>query len=91
MRQIKLDTIASDLVDSVEINKTLQANIDADGIGGSVNLVTKTAGETPPSLFMESADIRQSIGGRNVEQTGGTIGRRFWRQQETWCPARWHL
>ena len=47
VRQIKLDTIASDLVDSVEINKTLQANIDADGIGGSVNLVTKTAGETP--------------------------------------------
>ena len=45
VRQIKLDTIASDLVDSVEINKTLQANIDADGIGGSVNLVTKTAGE----------------------------------------------
>ncbi len=39
VRQIKLDTIASDLVDSVEINKTLQANIDADGIGGSVNLV----------------------------------------------------
>jgi outer membrane cobalamin receptor len=37
VRQIKLDTIASDLVDSVEINKTLQANIDADGIGGSVN------------------------------------------------------
>ena len=43
VRQIKLDTIASDLVESVEINKTLQANIDADGIGGSVNLVTKTA------------------------------------------------
>src|SRR6202008_3242601 len=47
VRQIKLDTIASDLVDSVEINKTLQANIDADGIGGSVNLVTKTATDTP--------------------------------------------
>ena len=47
MRQIKLDTIASDLVESVEINKTLQANIDADGIGGSVNLRTKTAGELP--------------------------------------------
>ena len=47
MRQIKLDTIASDLVESVEINKTLQANIDADGIGGSVNLRTKTAGEAP--------------------------------------------
>src|SRR5262249_48936522 len=47
VRQIKLDTVASDLVDSVEINKTLQANMDADGIGGSVNLRTKTAGDRP--------------------------------------------
>ena len=53
VRQIKLDTIASDLVESVEINKTLQANIDADGIGGSVNLVTKTAGEMPTAPSTE--------------------------------------
>jgi len=60
VRQIKLDTIASDLVESVEINKTLQANIDADGIGGSVNLVTKTAGETPTAVVYVSADTRRS-------------------------------
>src|SRR5437879_10152271 len=47
VRQIKLDAIPADIVESVEINKTLQANMDADGIGGSVNLVTKTAGEHP--------------------------------------------
>src|SRR5579864_1702906 len=40
-RQIKLDAIPADIVKSVEINKTLQANMDPDGIGGSVNLVTK--------------------------------------------------
>src|SRR6058998_1114208 len=51
IRQIKLDTISADLVESVEINKTLQANQDADGIGGSVNLVTKTAGERPTIAF----------------------------------------
>src|SRR5438445_9608912 len=44
IRQIKLDTISADPADSVEINKTLQANQDADGIGGSVNLVRKWAG-----------------------------------------------
>ena len=49
VRQIKLDTLASDLVESIEINKTLQANMDGDGIGGSVNLRTKTAGEQPTS------------------------------------------
>ena len=47
VRQIKLDTIGSDLVESVEVNKTLLANMDADGIGGSVNLRTKTAGDLP--------------------------------------------
>ncbi len=77
VRQIKLDTIASDLVDSVEINKTLQANIDADGIGGSVNLVTKTAGQGPAVTFYGVGGHTPVIGGRSVEQIGGTIGHRF--------------
>ena len=51
VRQIKLDTVASDLVDSVEINKTLQANMDGDGIGGSVNMRTKTAGDQPTVML----------------------------------------
>src|SRR5262245_8729075 len=38
VRQIKLDTLASDLVESIEINKTLQANMDADVIGGRVKV-----------------------------------------------------
>lgn len=77
VRQIKLDTIASDLVDSVEINKTLQANIDADGIGGSVNLVTKTAGEVPTITLYGVGGHTPVIGGRSVDQAGGTIGKRF--------------
>ena len=77
VRQIKLDTIASDLVDSVEINKTLQANIDADGIGGSVNLVTKTASETPTIAVYGVGGYTHIIGGRTVSQFGTTIGRRF--------------
>lgn len=77
VRQIKLDTIASDLVDSVEINKTLQANIDGDGIGGSVNLVTKTASDTPTIVLYGVGGYTHIIGGRDVQQTGGTIGKRF--------------
>ncbi|MGB8260270.1 MAG: TonB-dependent receptor [Terracidiphilus sp.] len=77
VRQIKLDTIASDLVDSVEINKTLQANIDADGIGGSVNLVTKTAGDEPSATLYGVGGYTPIIGGRTVDQMGGTVGRRF--------------
>jgi TonB-dependent receptor len=77
VRQIKLDTIASDLVDSVEINKTLQANIDADGIGGSVNLVTKTAADTPTIDLYGVGGYTPIDNGREVDQLGGTIGRRF--------------
>src|SRR5260370_28297575 len=43
VRNVKLDAIPSDLVDSVEVSKTLSANQDGDAIGGSVNLATKTA------------------------------------------------
>lgn len=77
VRQIKLDTIASDLVESVEINKTLQANIDGDGIGGSVNLVTKTAGETPTVALYGVGGYTPILGGRKVDQLGATIGKRF--------------
>ncbi len=77
MRQIKLDTIASDLVESIEINKTLQANMDADGIGGSVNIRTKTAGNDPLLMASLLGGYTPIIGGRGVSQTGATIGQRF--------------
>src|SRR5437773_337941 len=47
VRNVNLDVIPSDLVQSVEVNKTLSANQDADAIGGSVNLVTKSAADHP--------------------------------------------
>jgi TonB-dependent receptor len=77
VRQIKLDTVASDLVDSVEINKTLQANMDGDGIGGSVNLRTKTAGARPTVMLGAMGGYTPIIGGRGLDQFGATIGRRF--------------
>ena len=42
VRNVKLDVIPADLVDMVEISKTLAANQDADAIGGSVNPVSYT-------------------------------------------------
>src|SRR3989440_6011244 len=47
VRQIKLDAIPADIVESVEINKTLQANMDPDGIGGVGELVNQTGGAGP--------------------------------------------
>src|ERR1700682_5960793 len=47
VRNIKLEAVPADLVERIEVFKTLSANQDADGIGGMVNLVTRTAGERP--------------------------------------------
>lgn len=77
VRQIKLDAIPADIVESVEINKTLQANMDADGIGGSVNLVTKTAGERPTVNVSGMGGYTPIIGGRGLIETTGTVGQRF--------------
>ncbi len=77
VRQIKLDTIGSDLVESVEINKTLLANMDGDGIGGSVNLRTKTAGDVPIVSLYGIGGYTPIQNGRTADQFGGTVSKRF--------------
>jgi len=77
VRQIKLDAIPADIVESVEINKTLQANMDPDGIGGSVNLVTKTAGERPTISASGMGGYTPIINGRGLVETAATVGQRF--------------
>jgi len=77
VRQIKFDSIPADIVESVEINKTLQANMDPDGIGGSVNLVTKTAGERPTFNVSGMGGYTPIEGGRNLVESAGTVGQRF--------------
>jgi hypothetical protein len=64
VRQIRLDVIPADLVESVEINKTLEPDMDGDGIGGSVNLKTKTAGEFPTLNLFGIGGYNPILGGR---------------------------
>jgi len=77
VRQIKLDVIPANLVESVEINKTLSANQDGDAIGGSVNLVTKSAEEKPTLYINGVGGYTPIIGGRSLTEIDGTIGKRF--------------
>jgi TonB-dependent receptor len=77
VRQIKFDAIPADIVESVEINKTLQANMDGDGIGGSINLVTKTAGDRPTVALSGMGGYMPILGGRQQYESTGTIGQRF--------------
>src|SRR5712692_10051443 len=81
VRQVKLDAIPADLVDSVEINKTISPSQEGDAIGGSVNLVTKRPGERPfMSLQTMGGYTPVGLGGR-LNEVDGTIGRRFGREK----------
>jgi len=77
VRQIKFDAIPADIVESVEINKTLQANMEGDGIGGSVNMVTKTATERPTISLSSMVGYTPIVNGRTLTEEAGTIGRRL--------------
>ncbi len=43
VRTIQLDLIPSDMIQAIEVNKAVTPDMDADAIGGSVNLVTRAA------------------------------------------------
>jgi TonB-dependent receptor len=42
-RNVQMDLIPSDMVQTIEVHKAVLPNMDADAIGGSVNLITRTA------------------------------------------------
>jgi TonB-dependent receptor len=81
VRQIRLDVIPADLVEEVAVNKTLAPNIDGDGIGGSVDLKTKTAGEFPTVNLFGIGGYNPILNGRYNDQFGGTIGHRFGKER----------
>lgn len=82
VRNVKLDAIPADLVSSVEINKTLSANQDADAIGGSVNLVTRTPADQPYISLLGTGGYTPITGGRKLYQFAGTAGQRFGKQKK---------
>ena len=77
VRNIKLDAVPADLVERIEVFKTLSANQDADGIGGTVNLVTKTAGERATYNIGGQGGYTPIQGGRTLGGVDGTLGKRF--------------
>ena len=77
VRQIKFDAIPASLVNSVQVSKTLQANMEGDGIGGSVNLVTREATDTPTMEITGLGGYTPIDNGRGNTTETVTAGRRF--------------
>ncbi len=42
-RTVQLDLVPADMIQAIEVNKAVTPDMDADAIGGSVNLVTRSA------------------------------------------------
>src|ERR1700681_1266781 len=82
VRNIKLDAVPSDLVDRIEVSKTLLPNQDGDAIGGSVNLVTKTPGEKPTIDFGVQGGYTPIQGGRSLYGFTATVGNRFLKSKK---------
>src|SRR5712692_462215 len=72
----KLDDVPSDLVAEIQVSKTLTADMDADAIGGSVKLVTKTP-EGAPRGYVAGQYGQIGLASRNTFQGGFTYGGRF--------------
>ncbi|MBF0585951.1 TonB-dependent receptor [Prosthecochloris sp. N3] len=76
-RTIQLDLVPADMIQTIEVTKALTPDMDADAIGGSINLVTKVPAEERISLNAGGGYnlIEETGGGRY--QVGGTYGNRF--------------
>ena len=72
----KLDDIPSDLLAAIEVSKTLTAEQDADAIGGSVNLLTKTP-EGLPHGYVSGQYGQMTLLTRNQYQGGFAYGGRY--------------
>lgn len=77
VREYDYSALPSGIIDSVQMSKTLQANMDGDGIGASVNILTKTASDTPTYGFTAMGGFIPIENGRGMTQDYGTWGRRF--------------
>lgn len=75
-RNVQLDLIPADMVQTIEVSKVVTADMDGDAIGGHINLVTK---ETPSRRVL---NFTAGLGGTFVSgkpqfNLGGTWGQRF--------------
>lgn len=54
-RRVALDTFPADIISRIEVIKALTPDLDANAIGGTVNLVTASAFDTPNGFLRGSA------------------------------------
>lgn len=69
-RAVDLDTVPSDIVNAIEVSKTLLPSQDADSIAGSVNLVTRSAFDRRGPHISLDAGVSHNEMGDKSDQKG---------------------
>lgn len=82
-RAVNLDVVSSDLVESVEISKSLMPNQDADGVGGNIEVTTLSAFDLGNSVklnaqgsyneTLEKTSPRINLTGTRLFSVGGGV------------------
>ena len=79
-RSVQLDLIPSDMIQTIEVNKVVTPDMDADAIGGSINLVTKNS----PYKRTIAATVGTGynwVSGKAALNLGFTYGDRFFNDK----------
>jgi len=76
-RSVNLSVISSDILDGIEVYKALTPDMDADAVGGTVNLVTKTADEGLQGKVQVESGYHSLIDNIGNYKGSFTIGNRF--------------
>lgn len=77
-RAMRLDTIPSDIVGTLEVTKAITPDIDADNIGGFVNIRTQGAFDRPGRAFRTNLGYGfNELGGGEIYNVGFTYSDRF--------------
>ena len=85
-RNVQLDLIPADMVQTIEVNKVVTSDMDGDAIGGEINLVTKNT----PSHRVLNFNVGSGytwVSGKPQLDLGATWGDRFFKSEdggETW-------
>lgn len=93
VRYVGMDIIPADQIELIEVNKVMTPDMDADGIGGSVNIKTKEAASDKPDIRATLAggysDLRQKPNyqlqytyGQRYGKFGFNLNTSFFRNQQ---------
>ncbi|MCP4310393.1 MAG: TonB-dependent receptor plug domain-containing protein, partial [Bacteroidetes bacterium] len=80
-RSVDLSMISSDLLEAVEVYKATTPDMDAEAMGGMVNLRVKKAGEKPGGMLRLEGGYNQLANDFSNYKAVGQYGRRFFNNK----------